>query len=51
MTKRSFGGSNSSQKQVSSARLHQKSGFSNAFGGYAKVNRRSGEFRMRPTGK
>ena len=51
MTKHSFGGSGSSPKQVSSARLHQKSGSSHAFGGYTKVNKGSGEFRMRPTGK
>lgn len=51
MTKRSSNSSNSSYKQVSSARLHQKSGSANAFGGYAKVNKGGGEFRMRPTGK
>ena len=51
MTKRSMGGSGSSQKPVSSARLHQKSGSSNAFGGYTKVNKGGGEVRMRPTGK
>lgn len=36
---------------VSSARLHQKSGLSNSFGGYAKVNHTNGTFSMRPTGK
>ncbi len=51
MTKRSSGSSCSSHKQVSSARLHQKSGFANSFGGYAKVNKGGGEFRMRPTDK
>lgn len=36
---------------VSSARLHQKSGTSNAFGGYTKVANNDGTFRMRKTGK
>ena len=36
---------------VSAARLHQKSGASNTFGGYTKVNRSDGTFRMRKTGK
>lgn len=36
---------------VSAARLHQKSGASNAFGGYAKVNRSDGTFRMRKSWK
>ena len=35
---------------VSAARLHQKSGASNAFGGYTKVNRTDGTFRMRKSG-
>lgn len=45
---RSNGGSS---RSVSSARLHQKSGPSNAFGGYAKVNYGASTFRMRPSGK
>jgi uncharacterized membrane protein len=45
---RSTGGSS---RGVSSARLHQKSGSSHAFGGYAKVNYGGGTFRMRPSGK
>ena len=40
-----------SSRSVSSARLQQKSGASNAFGGYAKVNHGGGTFRMRPSGK
>lgn len=36
-------------RNVSAARLSQRSGRSNAFGGYAKVNYGSGTFRMRPT--
>ena len=35
---------------VSSARLHQKSGTSNAFGGYTKVAKTDGTFRMRKSG-
>jgi hypothetical protein len=38
-------------KNVSPARLSQRSGSSNAFGGYAKVNYGSGTYRMRPSGK
>jgi hypothetical protein len=34
---------------VSTARLSQKSG--TAFGGYAKVQTPSGDFKMKPTGK
>jgi len=36
---------------VSSARLHQKTGSSNAFGGYTKTRSNDGTFRMRKTGK
>lgn len=36
---------------VSAARLSQKSGASNAFGGYAKVKHSNGTFSMRSTGK
>jgi len=36
------------KKPVSDARLHQKVG--TAFGGYAKVKRPDGSFRMKPTG-
>lgn len=36
---------------VSAARLHQKSGSSNAFGGYTKVHQPDGTFRMRRAGK
>lgn len=46
-----YRGSGSSSRSVSSARLHQSSGRSNAFGGYAKLNYGGGTFRMRPTGK
>lgn len=45
------GSSNSSFRDVSSARLNQRSGTNNSFGGYTKVNRGDGTFRMRPTGK
>lgn len=52
---RSSGGSSNSYRTsargVSSARLHQKSGSSNAFGGYAKINNGNGNFRMRKSGK
>lgn len=43
-------GSNRSQprRDVSPARLHQKSGTANAFGGYVKVSYQNGTFRMRP---
>jgi hypothetical protein len=54
MSKRSHGGtrkSGTSASKVSSARLHQKSGTRNAFGGYTKVKKGNGTFRMRPTGK
>lgn len=36
---------------VSAARLHQKSGSGNAFGGYTKVNHSNGTFSMRKSGK
>jgi hypothetical protein len=36
---------------VSAARLHQKSGAGNAFGGYTKVNHTNGTFSMKRTGK
>lgn len=36
---------------VSAARLHQKSGSGNAFGGYTKVNHNNGTFSMRKSGK
>lgn len=45
------GKSSSSTPRVSSARLNQKSGSSNSFGGYTKVNRGDGSFRMRKSGK
>lgn len=59
---RSYGGSSksgsssagkkgSSSGGVSPARLHQKSGTSNAFGGYKKVSNTDGTFRMRKSGK
>lgn len=40
-----------SNRNVSAARLSQRSGTANAFGGYAKINYGSGTFRMRPTWK
>jgi hypothetical protein len=62
MTKNSNGGSRkpgsistgkprTASSSVSAARLHQKSGASNAFGGYTKVGNSDGTFRMRKTGK
>lgn len=39
--------SSSSSKGVSAARLHQKSGSSNSFGGYTKVNKGNGNFTMK----
>jgi hypothetical protein len=47
---RSGRSSGSSSRGVSAARLSQKSGPRNAFGGYTKVNRGDGTFRMRPSG-
>lgn len=41
------GKSGSGSRSVSSARLHQKSGSNNAFGGYTKVSNTNGTFRMR----
>lgn len=38
-------------RSVSAARLHQKSGSGNAFGGYMKVNHSNGTFSMRKSGK
>lgn len=43
--------SGASYRDVSPARLHQQSGTSHAFGGYAKVHNPNGTFRMRPYGK
>lgn len=40
----------SSPKAVSATRLHQKSGSSNSFGGYTKVNKGHGKFIMKKTG-
>lgn len=45
----SMGRSSSSAKAVSSARLSQKSGASNSFGGYTKVNLGNGNFTMKKT--
>lgn len=49
----SYGSSSksASSRSVSSARLQQKSGASNAFRGVAKVNHGNGSFSMRKTGK
>ena len=38
-----------SSKGISAARLHQKSGTSNSFGGYTKVDKGSGNFTMKKT--
>lgn len=55
MAKKNSGGSystsGSSSKTVSSARLSQKSGAGNSFGGYTKVNQGNGNFSMKKTGK
>ena len=62
MKKSSYGGSprsgsystgktGAASSGVSAARLHQKSGASNTFGGYTKVSNSDGTFRMRKTGK
>lgn len=40
-----------SGKSVSDARLHQRSGVDNSFGGYAKINEGGGKFRMYRTGR
>ncbi len=45
------GKSSSSSKGVSAARLHQKSGTGNSFGGYTKVNKGGGNFTMKKTGR
>ena len=37
-------------KGVGAARLHQKSGSSNSFSGYTKVNKGNGSFTMKKTG-
>lgn len=54
MAKNSSRGSSSrssrSSTGVSAARLHQKSGPSNSFGGYTKVNKGNGNFTMQKTG-
>lgn len=42
--------SSNSSTGVSAARLHQKSGSSNSFGGYTKVNRGNGNFTMKKAG-
>lgn len=43
--------SGASSRGVSSARLHQKTGFQSAFGGYTKVSNSDGTFTMRKTGR
>ncbi len=43
------GRSMGSSKTVSSARLSQKSGTSNSFGGYTKINLGNGNFTMKKT--
>lgn len=40
-------GVSAGSKSVSGARLHQKSGSQNAFGGYKKVDHGNGTFSMR----
>ncbi len=49
---RSQGGSsqNGRSSTVSPARLHQRSGAGNAFGGYTKVNNGDGTFTMKKSG-
>lgn len=42
--------SSTSSKGVSAARLQQKSGTGNSFGGYTKVNKGNGDFTMNKTG-
>jgi len=44
------GGQKGRSGNVTSARLHQKSGAGNAFGGYTKVNNGDGTFTMKKTG-
>jgi hypothetical protein len=48
---KNYGSSGSSSRRVSSARLHQKSGSGNSFGGYTKVKQGDGAFKMRKTGR
>lgn len=49
---RGYGGSNvRATGAVSAVRLHQKSGSSNSFGGFTKVNYGNGTFSMKRTGK
>lgn len=48
---RGSGQGGSTSRGVSAARLSQKSGTSNAYGGYAKVNHGDGSFSMRRTGR
>lgn len=48
-TSRGSYGKTSRSTGVSAARLHQKSGTSNSFGGYTKVNNGGGSFTMKPT--
>ncbi len=54
MAKKNSGGSyskgGSSSKGVSAARLNQKSGSGNSFGGYTKVNQGNGNFTMKKSG-
>ena len=47
----STGKSSASSRTVSSARLHQRSGASNSFGGVTKVNHNNGTFSMKKLGK
>ena len=49
MAKKSSSGKSGSG--VNSARLHQRSGSNNSFGGYTKVNNGGGKFTMRKAGK
>lgn len=51
MASKSSKSSRSNWRDVSSARLHQRSGASNAFGGYVKVSNSDGTFRMRRTSR
>jgi len=51
MAKGYSGKSYSTSRGVSSARLSQKSGSRNSFGGYTKVKSGNGTFTMRKTGK
>jgi hypothetical protein len=50
-SRRSTTSRSSTTRTVSPARLQQKSGTSNAFGGYAKVNHGNGTFSMKKTQK